>query len=363
MTTVEDGVIKPVEPAKGLSVIRADELNSMELEKPFFLVEKILPVGLCMFVSPPKYGKSWGCLDMCISVSTGTKFLGFKTNKAGCLYLALEDSNNRLQERMRKVLNGREAPPGLGLSIRANTLQNGLIEQLSKYVDDNPETKLIVIDTFQKIRGESKRSESAYSADYKECGQIKAFADARKICVVLVHHMRKMRDISDAFANISGTAGITGAADTLITMSRDKRDDTNTKLSIVGRDVEPQDYQIQFKKDICRWHMLGTNDEVEEMRAIEEYNSDPLVLTIKKIMDQNRDGWTGKATEIINASRMFKTPIRENAQKVGKSIEQYSEMFFEQDNIIYESIKNGSGAKKHRFYYGYNPFIDAVDSR
>lgn len=353
MTTVENGVIKPVEPAKGLSVIKADELNAMELEKPFFLVENILPVGLCMIVSPPKYGKSWLSLDLCISVSTGTKFLGFKTNKAGCLYLALEDSNNRLQERMRKVLNGREAPPELGLSIHANALQHGLIEQLSKYVEENPETKLIVIDTFQKVRGESKRSESAYSADYRDCGQIKAFADAKKICVVLVHHMRKMRDISDTFANISGTAGITGAADTLITMSRDKRDDVSTKLSIVGRDVEPQDFQIQFNKDICRWHMLGTNDEVEEKKAIEEYNNNPLVLTIKKIMSQNRDGWTGTATEIINSSHVFKTPVYESNRKIGKSIEKCSEMLLERDNIIYCTVPNGSGANKHRFYYGY----------
>lgn len=357
MTTVEDGVIKPVEPMRELSVIRADVLNSMELEKPLFLVEKILPIGLCLIVSPPKYGKSWYGLDLCVSVATGSRFAGFRTNKAGCLYLALEDSNNRLQERMRKVLNGREAPPELGLSIHANTLQHGLIEQLSKYVDDNPETKLIVIDTFQKVRGEAKRSESAYSADYRDCGQIKAFADARKICVVLIHHMRKMRDISDTFANISGTAGITGAADTLMTMSRDKRDDTNTKLSIVGRDVEPQDYQIQFKKDICRWHMLGTDDEVEEMKAIEQYNSDPLVLTIKKIMSQNRDGWTGTAKEIIDASRMFGTPIHESDRKIGKSIEKYSEMLFEQDNIIYCAVPNGSGATKRRFYYGYNPFF------
>lgn len=175
--------------------------------------------------------------------------------------------------------------------------------------------------------------------------------------------MRKMRDASDVFANISGTAGISGAADTMIVLNKEKREDENTKLSVTGRDVEMQDYQIQFNKDTCRWHLLGATDEVEEMRAIEKYNSSPIVLTIRKLLKQNKIGWTGSATEIVNASRMFKTPIFDNAQKIGQIIGQYQKLLFEQDNILYEPVKNGTGAKKHRFYYGYNPFEDnTVDS-
>lgn len=48
--------------------------------------------------------------------------MGFDTNKSGVLYLALEDSNNRLQERMKKVLNGRKAPKEFSMSIRAADL-------------------------------------------------------------------------------------------------------------------------------------------------------------------------------------------------------------------------------------------------
>ena len=110
VVTTENGMIKPHEEIQQLSFIRADELDAMQLENPLFVVEKILPCGLVIVASPPKYGKSWFVLDMCISAATGTKFLGFKTNKCGVLYLALEDSNNRLQDRMKKVLNGRIAP-------------------------------------------------------------------------------------------------------------------------------------------------------------------------------------------------------------------------------------------------------------
>lgn len=358
MVTTENGLIKQKEEMRPLSFIRADELNSMQLEKPFFIVEEMLPIGLAIIASPPKYGKSWLVLDLCISAATGTKFLGHTTNKIGVLYLALEDSNNRLQERMKKVLNGRIAPKEFAMSIRAADLGHGLLKQLEQFLKDNPQTRLIVFDTFQKIRTEIKRGESAYTADYREAGQLKEFADLHKICIVLVHHTKKARDISDVFANVSGTMGLTGAADTMIVMSKEKRGDEETKLSLTGRDIEMQDYQMQFNKECCRWHILGTADEMEEKRVIEEYNKNPLILTVRKLLQQNKSGWTGSASELINASKYLKTPIQETGQKIGRNIEKLQDMLFQQDNIMYEPVKNGTGAKKHKFYYGYNPFID-----
>ena len=354
MVTTDNGVMKSKDEIEQLTVIRADELDAMQLEKPFFVVEKILPCGLVIVASPPKYGKSWLVLDVCISVATGTKVLGFKTNKCGVLYLALEDSYNRLQERMKKVLNGRIAPKEFATSIKAADLGHELIKQLEDYLTKCPETKLIVIDTFAKVRADMKRGESAYTADYREAGLLKAFADAHKICLVLVHHTKKMRDIGDVFANINGTMGLTGCADEMIVMSKISRDDENTKLSIVGRDVEMQEYQMHFDNECCRWHILGTSDDVEERRALEEYNANPLVLTIRGLLQQDQDGWTGSATEIINASRTFNTPIRDRAQSIGKSITKIQDLLYQQDNILYETIKNGSGANKHRFYYGYS---------
>ena len=213
------------------------------------------------------------------------------------------------------------------------------------------------------VRGEAKKGQSAYAADYSDCSQLKKFADEKKICLLIVHHMRKMRDISDTFANISGTAGISGAVDTMMTMHKENRDDENTKLSITGRDVEMQDYQIQFGKETCRWQMLGASSEVEELQAIREYDNSPIVVTIKKLLEQNQTGWTGSATEIVNSSKLFKTPISESAQKVGQAIGRYQDLLYQQDNILYEPIKNGTGSKKHHFYYGYCPFEDnAVDN-
>lgn len=358
MTTVEDGIIKPVKALQELSVIKADKLNAMHLEPPKFVVDKLFPQGLGIIVGATKSRKSWLALDLCLSVATGTPFLGFRTNQADALYLALEDGYARLQDRMRKVLNGRSVPPGLGLVTHAGTLEHGLIEQLTKYVEENSKTKLIIIDTFQWIRDGGKRGESAYATDYRDCTKLKTFADKYEICVLLVHHMRKMRDASDIFSNISGTTGIAGAVDAMYALSKDSREDVNTKFCVTGRDVEMQEYVIQFSDKTFRWGMLGDSGDVERMREVERYNNSPIILTIKKLLEQSRQGWSGTATEIINASRMFKTPIYDDSRKVGRSIAGYQEMLYQQDNILYEPVKNGSGAKKHKFQYGYNPFLN-----
>lgn len=327
----------------------ADELNNMQIDPMFFVVEDMLPIGLSILASPPKFGKSWLCMMLSIAVSSGTSFLGFRTNKSGVLYLALEDSYQRLQDRMNKVLRGMKPNDLFTMSIQCRDLGHGLIQQLEEYLENKPDTKLIIIDTFAKIRSDCKRGESAYTQDYREAGALKQFADNHKICVLLVHHTKKMRDVGDIFANISGTMGLTGAADTMIVLSKDDRMDEQTKLSITGRDVDMNEYQMQFDKEKCRWNILGKAEDVEKEYEAERYYSNPIICTIKKLLQQEKGLWKGSASEIIQASRYFQEPIYENAQSLGRSINKLQEDMFLYDKIVYRAIKNGTGSKIHEF--------------
>ena len=89
-----------------LNLISAAELFSMDIKPVEFVIEGLVPVGLVLLASPPKYGKSWLCLDMALSVAMGHDFLGFKTNKSNVIYLALEDRNDRLKQRTTQLLRG-----------------------------------------------------------------------------------------------------------------------------------------------------------------------------------------------------------------------------------------------------------------
>jgi hypothetical protein len=61
-------------------------------------------------------------------------------------------------------------------------------------------------------------------------------------------------DADDPFDTVSGTLGLTGAADTILIM---KRQAGAVHLHVRGRDVEESETALQFNKSSCRWTMLG----------------------------------------------------------------------------------------------------------
>lgn len=200
-TILRDETFRDMEEVPKLNTFSAAELFYMDVKPVEFVIEGLIPVGMVILASPPKYGKSYMCLDMALSVSMGRDFLGFHTNQYRVLYLSLEDRKDRLKQRIGQVLAGEAFPELLRMEIESATLDSGFIEQLGDFLQEYPDTKLVIIDTFIKIRGEPKRNESAYGTDSREAGIIKKFADQHGIAVVLVTHTRKGIDPNDPFVN------------------------------------------------------------------------------------------------------------------------------------------------------------------
>ena len=288
---------------KKLDIISARELQNKDLPELNVIVEDMIFQGLIILASPPKYGKSWLMLDLCLSVATGKDFLGHKTNAGQCLYLALEDSQRRLKDRMEKVLNGEDAPTNFDYAVNAESIESGLINQLESYIAEKKDTKLIVIDTLQKVRGHINKNDTLYSNDYKEIGYLKKFADKYNIALILVHHLRKMSDNADVFNQISGTNGISGAADTMIVMSKEKRSNNQTKMSIIGRDVESSEILLEFNNTDFKWNIIGSLEEQDKIRREKTYRMNPLVMTIIKLVEEQPKGVLIKASEI--RTKMF----------------------------------------------------------
>jgi hypothetical protein len=69
------------------------------------------------------------------------------------LYLALEDNNKRLQERLGKISAEHKSTANTDIHFvtKVQKLKEGLAEQITKFLDTYPQTKLIVIDTLQYI--------------------------------------------------------------------------------------------------------------------------------------------------------------------------------------------------------------------
>lgn len=167
--------------SKGLSIISASDLQKENFPPITYLVDDLLPEGTSLFAAAPKIGKSWYVLDMGLKIASGLPFLNKFTTKSGVLYLALEDTHRRLQDRMNKLLQNNPSPTSFYFSTEASSIDNGLIESLEATIKDKPDIKLIIIDTLQKIRSQSKVGNNVYQQDYAEIGAIKSFADKHSI--------------------------------------------------------------------------------------------------------------------------------------------------------------------------------------
>ena len=210
-----------------LQTVNAETLLYEPLEKPSFVVDSLIPTGLSLFCGSQKIGKSWLMLKLCLCVSQGIPLWDMTTMEGDVLYLCLEDTFCRIQDRLFRLTD--EASGRLHFAVASCKLSDGLIVQLEDYLKDYPDSRLIVIDTLQKVRTASK--DNAYASDYGDISLIKDFADRHSLAVIVVHHIRKQND-SDVFNKVSGTTGLTGSADATFVLEKEKRAFNLEKMSL-----------------------------------------------------------------------------------------------------------------------------------
>jgi RecA-family ATPase len=207
----------------------------------------------------PKVGKSWLGLGLGVAISTGGKALGrIDVDQGEALYLALEDTPRRLKSRLEKVTAG-DSPAGLGaltISVECPPLPAGGDQRITGWLDRHRDARLVVIDVLSKIRGAASPDTPQYDRDYTAVARAKAIADAYSVAVVVVHHTRKMAG-EDFVAEVSGTFGISGAADAVMSLKR-MRGTADGILSITGRDVEENQHALSFSADLGSWQLLDT---------------------------------------------------------------------------------------------------------
>lgn len=161
-----------------------------------------------------------------------------------------------------------------------------------------------------------------------------------------------MSDDTDPFNRISGTNGISGAADTMMVLYKAKRSDAQTTLYVTGRDIESSDTVVEFDKNTYRWQVMGDANWLAEQRAKLEYQSSPIVSTIKRLLEQSPSGWSGTMQELLDAGKHFAhTYLADSPRALTPKIKALDRLFFDFDGIIHERTKNGDGGGKHRFYY------------
>lgn len=237
----------------------ADALCAMRFEPLRFVVPGYIVGGLTLIAGKPKVGKSWLMLHVGLATARGAFTLGDVYCSPGdVLYCALEDNKRRVQHRLNKLLKGEPAPKRLRILSAGEMplLSQGGLELIRNWIESVELPKLVVIDVLAKVRELRRKDQGLYDADYAAMAGLKAIADKYGIAIVVIHHLRKM-DAEDPLDQLSGTTGLTGAADTVLVLNRSG---AGTTLHGRGRDIEDIEKAVRFDKESCTWTVLGDAD-------------------------------------------------------------------------------------------------------
>ena len=272
-----------------METITAKKLYTMKLPPSSFVVDGLLPKGLHIFAGPPKVGKSRLLLQLALAVASGNNFLGLDTEQGTVLSLCLEDNLSRLQKRVSELTD--DPPDNLHLATIAESLADGLCDQLVDFLEEHDDTNLIIIDTLQKVR-DGTGDGNLYASDYKDVRTLKRIADEYGIALVLVHHLRK-REASDPHMMISGTSGLVGAADGSYVLCKEQPGDKSVQLYVRGRDVEEGVFTLEQDADLSEWMLTGCDAPSTDLMEAEP--------ALRKVVGHLRERhfFEGTATELV----------------------------------------------------------------
>ena len=242
-----------------LLTIDGETLMSRPLTPLNFVVDTLLSQGLHILAGSPKVGKSWLALWLAVTVAKGEAVWGMGVKQGTTLYLCLEDSTLRIQNRLFEITE--DAPASVHFTTNSDTLGKGLEEQLCAFLSEHPDTVLVIIDTLQMIRGAGY--DNTYANDYRDLSALKRIADAHGIAILLIHHLRK-EFADDVFSRISGTTAISGAVDSSFALVEDKRGSGKATLSCTGRDIPYRELALEFDGEDHVWKLLSDNCEQTE---------------------------------------------------------------------------------------------------
>ena len=312
-----------------IQLIDAETLYYKPLAHPRMLIDGILADGLAVMAGDSKIGKSWMVLWLCLQISKGEPVWGIPTRKTDVVYLALEDREWRIQQRMQELT---EAPPeNLHFGFSCGQLGSELESQIEAVLQDYPSTGLIFIDTLQMIRDNVSGKVNAYAQDYRDLSSLKKIADNHGICIFLVHHTRKGRDSSNIFNDMTDSTGIMGVADTVMILRKEECFGDAAALCITGRDVEEKKLKMQ---------MCGVRWEITEELNADDLRRERIPDFVYEVVEFlfEHSKFQGTATELLAA--VGNTELKPNI--ASKYLTRYYSEVFLPMGISYEHRKTAA---------------------
>ena len=329
--------MKPAETSVimgGLEILSMTELYDSSFDPRVPVVDGLLNSGTYIFAGAPKVGKSFFMAQLAYHVAMGMPLWDYPVRKGAVLYLALEDNYARLQQRL-AMMFGEESADNLYLAIKSKTIKDGLAEQMTCFVEEHADARLIIIDTLQRVR-ETDGDKMSYGTDYDNMTPLKEFSDRTGVTIIVVHHTRKMA-ADDVCETISGTNGLLGAVDGALILYKKKRTSTEATLDVIGRDQQEQELTLSRNQDTCVWEKVKSETELFVSKP------DPVLEKIADFITKENPEWEGTSSELIEVIPGLEAIIQTNTLVRRLNINRGK--LFRDYGIYYEPLQRKSDRK------------------
>ena len=224
----------------------------------------VIPEGAILIAGRPKTGKSWLTLNLALAVAQGGVALGsIRVEKGSVLYIALEDGERRLQQRLRAILTTQNAatPSGITFATRWPRSSSGGLNGIDTWLQTHTDARLVIIDTVSRFRDGTSLRGNAYDEDYAAMSALQQLAMEKSIALLAVTHTRKPRKggEDDPLDEVQNSTGLTAAADAVLVLKR-KRFAREAQLFVTGRDIEERNLGLLWVATHCHWQQTSDED-------------------------------------------------------------------------------------------------------
>ncbi len=235
------------------------------IARPEMVIEGFLPrVGLAVIGGRPKDGKSWLACQIALAVATGQPLGGWlRVLHPGRVQLwALEDQFALTKDKTGKLLGGAH-PDGLNdlkvIQELAKPVLAGGDAIIRAMLDEHP-AELVILDSLFKLTGAGQPQYDICQKDYDTLDRLRKIAIERQSLFIVIMHTKKGATGGNPIENLLGTSGTTAVPDVLAELKRHK---DSGKLTVVGRAVPSEDYQVDWHggPDEWGWTIGAQGDE------------------------------------------------------------------------------------------------------
>ncbi len=239
-----------------------EDLLKKELTPITYLVDKFLvEIGLAIIAAKKKMGKSWMALQLAQCIAIGEAFLDMAVKQGPVVYLALEDGERRLRQRL-EMQKARSNLPITYLWEIAPLNNKAGIEALAGIIEAK-KPAMVVIDTYTAAKNK-------YIDENEAGGVADLFNSLHKLAltyntlILLIAHHGKL-STGDVGFDVRGSSAIAGATDANIGLY--KNPDGSIELKAEGRDIGEVDLRVSFDANgSWKWRPLG---DAQDLRRSE----------------------------------------------------------------------------------------------